>query len=133
MDTDAAGIHHNTAIVRFVEAAEASLMREHGLAAYFLHTPRVHYDVDFESPLHFGQELTVTIDIARIGATSMTFTFEVWGEEFEERPRRRAAHGRYVIVHIEGDHADSGGAVSSPWPGDWLARLRNSTHAGRPR
>nr|WP_303714410.1 transposase [Kutzneria buriramensis]WKX14273.1 transposase [Kutzneria buriramensis] len=30
VDTDAAGIYHNTTVVRYAEAAEAALMREHG-------------------------------------------------------------------------------------------------------
>lgn len=51
IDTDAAGIYHNSTIVRFVEAAEASLMDERGLHGYFPAAPRVRYEVDFESPL----------------------------------------------------------------------------------
>lgn len=57
-------------------------MDEVGLHGYFPVAPRVHYEVDFESPLFFGQEVYTVVELTRIGTTSMTFTFEVWGEEF---------------------------------------------------
>lgn len=122
IDTDAAGIYHNGTVVRFVEAAEAALMRERHLAGYFPVAPRVRYEVSFEASLHFGQEVTTVVDVAAVGTTSMTFDFEVWGEAFEGRPRRRAASGRYVTVHIEGSH--DGSARSTPWPPEWVAALR---------
>ncbi len=125
IDTDAAGIHHNTAIARWVESAEAALMRVRGLEQrYFPQAPRVRYEVDFEGPLHFGQALTAVVTVTRIGTASMDFSFEVWGEAFEGRPRRRAAAGRYVTVHVSGDHAGDAPARSAPWPQDWLALLR---------
>ncbi|SNT35184.1 acyl-CoA thioester hydrolase [Streptosporangium subroseum] len=118
VDTDAAGIYHNTAVVRFVESAEAALMRERGLHDYFPKAPRVRYEVEFEAPLRFGQEVTAVVELTRIGASSMTFSFEVWGEEFEGRPRTRAAHGSYVTVHVADSHRRS-----SRWPGSWRAAL----------
>ena len=118
MDTDAAGHHHNTAIVRFVEAAEAALMRERGLAGYFGTAPRVRFEADFESRLWFGQEVAATVALERVGASSMTFSFEVWGEEFEGRPRARAAVGRFVTVHVP-----SGSDSSQPWPAAWVSAL----------
>jgi acyl-CoA thioester hydrolase len=122
IDTDAAGIYHNSAVVRFVEAAEASLMIERGLPGYFPVAPRVHYEVDFEAPLFFGQEVSAVVELVGIGAASMTFAFEVWGEPFEGRARHRAAHGRYVTAHIDRDHR--AGAASAPWPEEWVAALR---------
>ncbi|MGW1208287.1 acyl-CoA thioesterase [Streptomyces sp. NPDC002499] len=122
MDTDAAGHHHNTAVVRFVEAAEAMLMREHGVDGYFGAAPRVRYEVDFASPLWFGQEVTSTVVVERVGRSSLTFRFEVWGEEFEQRPRRLAASGRYVTVHVP-----RGARESAPWPTEWVARLGGET------
>lgn len=130
IDTDAAGIYHNATVSRFVEAAEASLMRERGLTGYFPVAPRARYEVSFEAPLYFGQQVTTTVDVAAIGRTSMTFDFEVWGESFEGRPRRRAASGRYVTVHIGGAHAD-GSARSIPWPREWVAALGGDLEGGR--
>jgi acyl-CoA thioester hydrolase len=112
-DTDASGIHHNTAVARFVEAAEAELMR--GLGIDFAPTaPRVRYEVEFTTPLRFGDEAVVTVQVGDLGRTSLTFDFEV---------RRGAddvlaARGRYVVVHV--DSFDGG---ATPWPDDWRAVL----------
>ncbi|OAH13915.1 acyl-CoA thioesterase [Streptomyces jeddahensis] len=119
MDTDAGGHHHNTSIVRFVEAAEATLIRERGITGYFGAAPRVRYEVDFASPLWFGQEVTATVAVERIGTSSLTFRFEVWGEAFDGHPRRLAASGRYVTVHVP-----RAGRGSAPWPAAWLDALK---------
>lgn len=118
MDTDAAGHHHNTAITRWVESAEAELMRERAVAGYFGVAPRVRHEVDYEARLWFGQEVTATVAVERIGTSSMTFAYEVWGEPFEGRPRTRAAHGRYVTVHVP-----TGADSAQPWPTSWRAAL----------
>jgi acyl-CoA thioester hydrolase len=126
IDTDAAGIYHNSTVMRFVEAAEATLMRERGLDGYFPVAPRVRFEVDFEAPLFFGQEATTTVELAHLGTSSMRFEFEVWGEEHDGRPRQRVAAGSYVTVHVgsnRGGAAHAGGARSVPWPADWAAAL----------
>jgi acyl-CoA thioester hydrolase len=127
IDTDASGIYHNSTVTRFVEAAEATLVRERGLDGYFPSAPRVRYEVDFLAPLFFGQEATTTVVPARIGTSSLTWEFEVWGEAFEGRPRTLAARGRYITVHIgSGNTAvtkPDGARTSIPWPAEWLAAL----------
>ena len=47
VDTDASGHHHNSAILRWVEAFEAVLFHDLGLDDYFPLAPRVHQTVDF--------------------------------------------------------------------------------------
>ena len=126
MDTDAAGHHHNTAVVRFVEAAEATLMRERGVTGYFGAAPRVRYEVDFASPLWFGQEITTTLVVERMGTSSLAFRFEVWGEATDQHPRRLAASGRYVCVHVP-----RGERESAPWPAAWLTALVGEAHDAR--
>lgn len=127
IDTDAAGIYHNSTVVRFVEAAEASLMRERGLADYFASAPRVRYEVDFLAPLYFGQEVTTTVTLAEVGTSSFTWEFEVTGEPDDDRAAVTAARGRFVTVNMgvgqvaEGD--DAGARSARPWPADWLAAL----------
>lgn len=121
IDTDAAGIYHNSSLLRYVESAEAELMRRRGVDGYFGVAPRVHFEVDFEAPLFFGQQITVLLRVARLGTSSLTFAFEVWGEEHDGAPRRRAAAGSYVTVHAPGGHAE--GARAVPWPPDWVDRL----------
>lgn len=127
IDTDASGIYHNSTVTRFVEAAEATLMRERGLGDYFASAPRVRYEADFLAPLFFGQEATTTVSLVSIGSSSMTWEFEVWGEEFEGRPRTAAARGRYVTVHMgTGRVATTSGdgtRRSLPWPADWVVAL----------
>ena len=124
VDTDAAGIYHNSTVIRLVEAAEAALVRERGMDGYFPVAPRVRYEADFEAPLFFGQEVTTTVAVVELGTSSMTFGFEVWGEEFEQAPRVRAARGRYVTVHL--DRSGPGRATSAPWPTEWVERLTGS-------
>ncbi|MER5185219.1 thioesterase family protein [Streptomyces sp. NPDC002896] len=119
MDTDAGGHHHNTSIVRFVESAEATLIRERGITGYFGVAPRVRYEVDFASPLWFEQEVTTTVALERIGTSSLTFRFEVWGEAVDGHPRQLAASGRYVTVHVP-----RGGRESAPWPAEWVDALK---------
>ncbi len=121
IDTDAAGIYHNSTVVRLVEAVEAALARERGLEGYFPVAPRVRYEADFEAPLFFGQEVTTTLTVTEVGTASMTFGFEVWGEAFEGSPRVLAARGRYVTVHL--DRSGPGRARSAPWPTEWVERL----------
>ncbi len=122
MDTDAAGHHHNTSIIRFVEAAEATFMRERGLLEYFGTAPRVRFEVDFTSALWFDQEVTTTLVLERIGDSSLAFRFEVWGEQDERNPRRLAARGRYVTVHVP-----RGTRRSAPWPEEWRRRMGTGT------
>ncbi|WP_308129788.1 acyl-CoA thioesterase [Kitasatospora aureofaciens] len=110
MDTDAAGHHHNTAVVRYVEAAEAALMRAYGVTGYFGAAPRVRYEADFSAPLWFGQEVTTVLAVERIGTSSVTFRFEVWGDG------QLAASGRYVAVHVP-----AGLRASAPWPEAWVS------------
>jgi acyl-CoA thioester hydrolase len=62
-DTDASGHYHNAAIGRFVEAAEAALVRDRGIVGYFGAAPRVRYEVDFAAPLWFGQEVTTVLAV----------------------------------------------------------------------
>jgi acyl-CoA thioester hydrolase len=117
-DTDASGHQHNSTIVRLVEAAEAKLARERGLTDYFPSSPRVRQEIDFEAKLYFSQPTTTIIAVERIGRTSMTLVFEVWAEEFEGRPRTRAAKGKVVTAHVP-----PGSVTAQPWPEHIVAAL----------
>ncbi|MDH2414351.1 hotdog domain-containing protein [Nocardioides sp. CER19] len=124
IDTDASGIYHNSTVTRFVEAAEATLFRSRGIEGYFPSAPRVRYEADFLAPLVFGQDVTAIVWLARLGTSSMTWEFEVWGEAFEGRARVLAARGSYVTVHLGSGPAAFGEARSSrPWPAEWVASL----------
>jgi acyl-CoA thioester hydrolase len=124
MDTDAAGIYHNTTVARFAEAAEAELMRAHGIPGYFPVAPRVRYEVEFEASIRFGEETETRVELLRLGRSSMAFGFEVWRETSDGRPRRRAARGSYVTVHVP--DKENGG--SAPWPAAWRAALAEGAY-----
>ncbi len=119
MDTDAAGIYHNSTVVRFVESAEAALVREWGLGSvYFPRVPRVRYEVDFLAPLYFGQEVVTELTVARVGSSSMRFDFTVRGAAFDGRDAVVAARGSYVVVHI-----DRSTGQACAWPPEWAERF----------
>ncbi|GAB6896983.1 acyl-CoA thioesterase [Kineosporia succinea] len=115
VDTDASGHHHNSVILRLVEGAEAELIRELGLDGYWPAAPRVRQEVDYESPLWFDQEVTTSLWVERLGRSSLSYRFEVWGEG---PARLRAAAGRVIVAHVPGR-----GAGARPWPPAWAAKL----------
>ncbi|MFC9838026.1 acyl-CoA thioesterase [Rhodococcus sp. NPDC127530] len=110
-DTDAAGHHHNSSILRWVEACEVRLYRHVGLLEHFPSMPRVQQVVNYTSKLWFGQQVTTTVRIRAVGRSSITFEFDVYGEEFDGQPRARAAHGTFTSVHVL--PTDS---RATPWP-----------------
>ena len=118
VDTDAAGHQHNSAVLRFVEACEAQLFRDLDLPEYFPSAPRVRHEFNYRAKLYFGQRVTTTVVVDKIGRTSMTFSFEVWGEEFDGEPRALAAYGSFVTAHVA-----RGAGAASPWPAELTAKL----------
>jgi 4-hydroxybenzoyl-CoA thioesterase len=57
--------------------------------------PAVHAESDFESPVRFGDELEIAVDVERLGRTSATFRYSgsVAG--------RRAVRGKIVVACID--------------------------------
>lgn len=120
-DTDASGHQHNSFLLRMVESAERQLMVDAGIVdLYFPAAPRVRHEVDYLAKLYFQQEVTATIVLDRLGNSSMTLGFEVWGEEFMDTPRRLAAQGRVVVAHVP-----PGTEKATPWPDE----IRNALSA----
>ncbi|WTW99729.1 acyl-CoA thioesterase [Streptomycetaceae bacterium NBC_01309] len=123
-DTDAAGHHHFSAVLRWAEAAEAVLLRRLGLEHLFGSTPRVHFEADFHQRLWFGETVTVELRVATVGTTSLHYAFEVRGSEGV------AATGAMVIVHsavAPRGTAAADAPASQPWPDDVRHAL---AHAG---
>ncbi|HEX3648596.1 MAG TPA: thioesterase family protein [Pseudonocardiaceae bacterium] len=110
-DTDAAGHHHHSVILRWAEDAEAELLRGLGVQWLFGRTPRVRYEVDYKARLWFGDPASVRLWVAAVGTTSLTFRFEVTG------PAGVVAAGSVVIVHALPDGA------ATPWPAEVRAAL----------
>ena len=128
-DTDASGHHHNSTIMRLVEATEAKLMKARGIRDYYFGAaPRVRQEIDFEAILHFGQVATTTVTIEKIGRTSLVLAFEIWAEEFDGRPRTRAAKGHLFTAHVP-----RGSKESHPWPEHVIAALTSSIGSSQDR
>jgi acyl-CoA thioester hydrolase len=113
-DTDAAGHQHHSAIMRWAEAAEAELLRRHGLDGLFGRTPRVRYEVNYRAKLTFGQTVRILLRVADIGRTSLRYVFEV--RTAADAP---AADGVIVIVHT-----GTPSSPATPWPEEIVAALR---------
>ncbi|WP_323185633.1 thioesterase family protein [Kitasatospora sp. NBC_01287] len=115
-DTDAAGHYHFSAVQRWVEAAEAVLLRRLGLEGLFGSIPRVHFEADYLERLWFGESVHTELRVARVGRASLGYAFEVRG------PNGPAARGKLTVVH-----AAVGVEGSVPWPDEVRTAL---TQAG---
>lgn len=81
MDTDAAGQHHNTSIMRMVEAAEAVLHTRLGIAKEtFGRNPRVRSEMNFRRRLRFNDLVRTALWVAEVGRTSLRYEFTVHSE-----------------------------------------------------
>ncbi|NKX55701.1 acyl-CoA thioesterase [Arthrobacter sp. E918] len=118
VDTDAAGHQHNSAIVRWVEAAEAELFRRLDLPGYFPCAPRVQHVLNYRGKLWFGQRITATVKVQKIGRTSMTFAFEIHGQPHEKSAGGLAAYGTFTTAYVP-----EGADAAQPWPGHFLRAI----------
>jgi len=96
-DTDAAGHYHHSAVIRWVEAAEAALHERLGLPELFGIVPRVHYEVDYLERLWFRDRVTVMLEVAEVGRTSLRYVFQV------DRDGQPAARGEMVCVRTDAE------------------------------
>ena len=103
-DTDAAGHHHHSAVLRWAEAAETVLLRRLGLEELYGSIPRVHYSVDYRARLWFGETVRVELRVEKVGTTSLHYAFEVHGRE------GLAAAGRMSIAR-----AAATAKAAEPW------------------
>ncbi|WP_431683807.1 acyl-CoA thioesterase [Kitasatospora sp. KL5] len=110
-DTDAAGHYHFSSVQRWAEAAEAVLLRRLGLAELFGSIPRVHFEADYRERLWFGDPVKVEFRVAKVGTSSLHYTFDIHG------PHGVAATGRMSVVH-----SAAGAKGTVPWP-DGARRL----------
>ncbi|MDQ4004990.1 MAG: acyl-CoA thioesterase [Actinomycetota bacterium] len=111
-DTDSSTKYHNTAPLRLMEEAEAALLDELGIVhEVYGFMPRVHVSLDYRSPLRFWNEVEITVRVAELGRSSITYTFEIRSGE------RTAADGRVVAAFIDGD------GRARPWPEEYRRLL----------
>jgi YbgC/YbaW family acyl-CoA thioester hydrolase len=96
IDTDAGGRIHFTVAFRWAEAAETGLYRKLGLidegrGDY----PRRRVEAEYMRVLVFDDEVDVTIRVASVGRTSITFAWEV------VHNGAVAIRGGHTIVHVD--------------------------------
>jgi len=117
-ETDAAGHNHFSAAFRWLEEAEHQMWRLIGFTPERIaRIPRVHIDVDYAQRLYFGQEITVRVDIRKVGRTSCTLGLDVRAPDGSS-----AITGSYVIVH-----AASTTDGSEPWPAELVPIMESDT------
>lgn len=120
VDTDASGHQHNSAILRWVEAAEAELFRKLELPDYFPSAPRVQQVINYRAKLWFGQQVTATVKVNALGRTSLTMEFEVRSEASGNRGAGDvAAFGTVTTAHVP-----LGATSARPWPEHFIRALR---------
>ena len=79
-DTDASGWMHFPNIFRYFEEAEHAFLRSRDVLVFDRAQggwPRVKVSCDFKRPLLTGDRIEVLLEISRIGASSVTWNFEV--------------------------------------------------------
>jgi acyl-CoA thioester hydrolase len=95
-DTDSSTKYHNTVPLRLMEEAEAALLDELGIVKeVYGFLPRRHVTVEYRQPLRFWDEVEITVEVAEVGQTSITYTFEI------TKDGQRNAEGRVVAVLID--------------------------------
>jgi len=121
-DTDASGHYQHAVVLRWVEAAEAVLHSRLGVAGRtFGSSPRLHFEVDYQEPLWFLDEVEVDLVAARVGRTSVRWEFTI------RRGETQAASGHFVAAHVP-----VAGTAAEPWPDDLrqaFAEGGDCTHA----
>lgn len=79
-DTDASGWMHFSNIFNHVEAAEHAFLRSRGLLVFDRNQggwPRVKVSCDFKRPLVCGDQIEIQLAISAVGASSVTWIFDV--------------------------------------------------------
>ena len=79
-DTDASGWMHFPNIFRYFEEAEHAFLKSRGILVFDRAQggwPRVKVTCDYKRPLVTGDRIEVLLEISRVGASSLTWNFEV--------------------------------------------------------
>lgn len=127
-DTDAAGIVHFSAFFPMMESVEHEFLRSIGVAVMPPHDdsnrltwPRISVGCDFHGPARFEDVLDFAVHIDRIGASSVTFRYEIGRAAGPAEPKTRVATGKIVVVccHL----AEGGKLTKVAIPEDIRSRL----------
>lgn len=97
-DTDASGWMHFPNIFRYFEEAEHAFLKSRGILVFDRAQggwPRVKVSCDYKRPLVTGDRIEVLLEILRLGASSITWNFEVLNPSGEI-----AAFGSVTTVRV---------------------------------
>jgi acyl-CoA thioester hydrolase len=97
-DTDASGWMHFPNIFRYFEEAEHAFLKSRGILVFDRAQggwPRVKVTCDYKCPLLTGDRIEVLLEIARLGASSVTWNFKVLTANGET-----AAFGSVTTVRV---------------------------------
>lgn len=97
-DTDASGWMHFPNIFRYFEEAEHAFLKSRGILVFDRAQggwPRVKVSCDYKRPLVTGERIEVLLEISRLGASSITWNFEVLNPSGEI-----AAFGSVTTVRV---------------------------------
>lgn len=100
-DTDASGWVHFPNIFKYAELAEHAFLRSLGIIVFDRNEggwPRVKASGDFKKPMMTGDRIEVLLDVSRVGGASVTWDFEVLGNDGE-----LAAFGSMTTVRVGND------------------------------
>lgn len=115
MDTDAQGIWHHSVVIRWVEEAEVEMHRQLGIVKEtYGATPRVRTEFDFKGAVRFDDIVDISLAVARLGETSVTYDIEVTSES------KPIVSGRLIAVFIDRETGEK-----RSWP-DHIRRALNS-------
>ena len=107
-DTDASGHYHNSAVIRWIEAAEAVLHARLGVAERtFGFTPRIRLEADFRERLYFLDDIDIDMAVIHVGRTSVRYAFAI------RRKATVAVSGLLVTAYLP-----TGADRTQPWPDD---------------
>jgi len=116
VDTDASGLIHYTAALRYFEVAEHALMRrlfgDRPLGERTVMLPRVHVEADYRAALRYPDEFECSARVAAIGRSSVTYAYEI----------RRSDGVVCIVGRIVAAAVDLGGA-SIPLPPEFRDAL----------
>ncbi|MDX1648868.1 MAG: thioesterase family protein [Myxococcota bacterium] len=116
VDTDASGLIHYTAALRYFEVPEHALMRRafaDAASERGFKMPRVHVEADYLAPLRYPDVFDCTVRVESVGTTSVTYGYRITREDGTECIR-----GRIVAVAIDAE------GRSRPIPPAIRARLQ---------
>ncbi|MEM0471854.1 MAG: acyl-CoA thioesterase [Desulfurococcaceae archaeon] len=96
-ETDAAGIAHFTSILRIVERAEEDLYRSKGLGEVHRLIPRIEVHARYRSPLRWGDEIRVRLELDEARSRGLRYKFEI----YNETTGKHAAEGYVAFACVE--------------------------------